>query len=50
MLLLLPYSQVILVADPRSGDLRDAVRHIYSSIFVEYCVKNPLYVPGQPFR
>ena len=25
------------------------MRHIYSNIYVEYIVKDPLYVPGQPF-
>ena len=41
--------QIILVSDPTMVDLRDALRHIYS-IYVDYVVKNPLYVPGQPFR
>lgn len=42
--------QIVLVTDPKMGDLRDALNYIYSNIYVEYVVKNPLYTPGQPFR
>ena len=42
--------QLILVSDARTADLREALRHIYNNIYVEYVVKNPLSVPGQPFR
>ncbi|EFJ10441.1 hypothetical protein SELMODRAFT_110731 [Selaginella moellendorffii] len=42
--------KIILLTDPRIGDLREALMHIYSNIYVEYVVKNPLYSPGQPFR
>ncbi|GJP32174.1 hypothetical protein CLOM_g2960 [Closterium sp. NIES-68] len=42
--------KIILVTDPKMSDLRDALRHIYTNIYVEYVIKNPLYVPGEPFR
>lgn len=42
--------KIVLVTDPKMGDLREVLRHIYSDIYVEYVVKNPLYTPGQPFR
>ncbi|CAI5481064.1 unnamed protein product [Closterium sp. Yama58-4] len=42
--------KIILVTDPKMGDLRDALKHIYTNIYVEYVIKNPLYVPGEPFR
>lgn len=42
--------KIVLVTDPKMGDLRDALNYIYSNIYVEYVVKNPLYTPGQPFR
>lgn len=44
------FVQLILITDPRMGDLRDALKYIYSNIYVEYVVKNPLYTPGQPFK
>eukprot|EP00250_Pteridium_aquilinum_P012346 c20671_g1_i1 orf=91-555(+) len=42
--------KIVLVTDPGMGDLREALRHIYSNIYVEYVIKNPLYTPGEPFR
>eukprot|EP00244_Chara_vulgaris_P009615 TRINITY_DN4151_c0_g1_i2.p1 TRINITY_DN4151_c0_g1~~TRINITY_DN4151_c0_g1_i2.p1 ORF type:complete len:155 (-),score=8.92 TRINITY_DN4151_c0_g1_i2:281-745(-) len=42
--------KLVLITEPRVGDLRDTLRHIYNNIYVEYVVKNPLYTPGQPFR
>lgn len=42
--------KLILVTDPRMGDLREALKYIYNNIYVEYVVKNPLYTPGQPFK
>ncbi|KAG0591083.1 hypothetical protein KC19_1G148100 [Ceratodon purpureus] len=42
--------KLILVTDPRMGDLREALRFIYNNIYVEYVVKNPLYTLGQPFK
>ncbi len=44
------FVQLILITDPRMGDLREALKYIYSNIYVEYVVKNPLYTPGQPFK
>lgn len=41
--------KLILITDPRMGDLRDALKFIYNNIYVEYVVKNPLYTPGLPF-
>lgn len=41
--------QIILVTQPKIGDLRETMRHIYN-IYVEYVVKNPLYTPGAPVR
>jgi hypothetical protein len=33
----------ILVTDPSVGDLKEELRKIYSTIFVEYVIKNPLF-------
>lgn len=41
--------KIILVTHPKTGDLRESLRYIYN-IFVEYVVKNPLYVPGTPIK
>ncbi|XXG84837.1 hypothetical protein AAC387_Pa11g0059 [Persea americana] len=41
--------KIILVTHPKTGDLREALKYIYS-IYVEYVVKNPLYTPGTPIR
>jgi len=41
--------QLVLVTHPMIGDLRDSLRHIYN-IYVEYVVKNPLYIPGTPIK
>ncbi|XP_020583896.1 trafficking protein particle complex subunit 1 [Phalaenopsis equestris] len=41
--------KLILVTHPKTGDLRDALRYMYN-LYVEYVVKNPLYVPGSPIR
>lgn len=38
----------MLTTDLAAGDLRDTLRHIYSQIYVETLVKNPLYTPGEP--
>mgnify|MGYP002776100053 FL=1 len=43
-------TQIVLVTDPAMGDLREALRYIYSNIYVEYVIKNPLYTPGEAFR
>jgi Sybindin-like family len=41
--------QFILITHPKTGDQRDSLRHIYN-LYVEYVVKNPLYVPGTPIQ
>ncbi|KAK1282352.1 hypothetical protein QJS10_CPB22g00012 [Acorus calamus] len=41
--------KIILVTHPKCGDLRESLKHIYN-LYVEYVVKNPLYVPGTPVR
>ncbi|XP_020686240.1 trafficking protein particle complex subunit 1 isoform X1 [Dendrobium catenatum] len=41
--------KLILVTHPKTGDLRDALRYMYN-LYVEYVVKNPLYVPGSPIK
>eukprot|EP00252_Welwitschia_mirabilis_P007606 TRINITY_DN19143_c0_g1_i1.p1 TRINITY_DN19143_c0_g1~~TRINITY_DN19143_c0_g1_i1.p1 ORF type:complete len:166 (+),score=19.17 TRINITY_DN19143_c0_g1_i1:256-753(+) len=41
--------KLVLVTDPKVGNLQEALRHIYS-LYVDYVIKNPLYVPGEPFR
>ncbi|CAN6477159.1 unnamed protein product [Victoria cruziana] len=41
--------KIILVTDPKTSDLREPLRNIYN-LFVEYVVKNPLCVPGNPIR
>ncbi|XP_030459781.1 uncharacterized protein LOC115680174 [Syzygium oleosum] len=39
--------KIILVTHPRTDDLREALKYIYS-LYVEYVAKNPLYAPGTP--
>jgi hypothetical protein len=41
---------VVLNSSPDVGDLRDVMSYIYDEIFVEYVVKNPLYMHGTPFK
>lgn len=41
--------RLALCASPDAGDLSEAVAHVYSSLYTEYVLKNPLYDPGQPF-
>lgn len=36
----------ILNTDSKVSDCRDVLQHIYSKIYVECAVKNPLYTPG----
>eukprot|EP00301_Raphidiophrys_heterophryoidea_P017455 c2745_g1_i1.p1 GENE.c2745_g1_i1~~c2745_g1_i1.p1 ORF type:complete len:159 (+),score=23.44 c2745_g1_i1:52-477(+) len=36
--------------DPNVPDLRETLKHIYSNIFVEFVVKNPLYVLNSPIN
>jgi hypothetical protein len=40
--------QIVLNTDNEAGDLRNQLAYIYECIYVEYVVKNPLYVPGRP--
>lgn len=40
----------VLNTDENVGDLREHMHYVYSSIFVEYVTKNPLYEPGKPFK
>lgn len=44
------FVQIVLLTDPRMGDLSEALKYIYSNIYVEYVVKNPLYTPDKPFK
>ncbi|KAJ4951909.1 hypothetical protein NE237_028741 [Protea cynaroides] len=41
--------KIILVTHPKTGDLRESLKHIYN-LYVEYVTKNPLYTPGTPIR
>jgi hypothetical protein len=41
--------QLVLTTEPSAGDLRDALRHIYSAYYVELVHKSPLHAPGRPF-
>jgi hypothetical protein len=38
----------VLTTDLAAADMREALRHIYSHIYVETLTKNPLYNPGEP--
>ncbi|CAM6127214.1 unnamed protein product [Calypogeia fissa] len=42
--------KIVLLTDPRMSDLSEALKYIYSNIYVEYVVKNPLYIPDKPFK
>ncbi len=42
--------QMVLNTSPDVGDLREVMNYIYEDIYVEYVVRNPLYMPGQPFK
>lgn len=37
----------VLCTDLAAGDMREPLRHIYSHIFVECLVKNPLWTPNE---
>ncbi|XP_074563968.1 uncharacterized protein LOC141820539 [Curcuma longa] len=41
--------KLILITHPKTGDHRDSLKHIYN-LYVEYVVKNPLYVTGTPIK
>ena len=40
----------VLTTDLAATDMREALRHIYSQIYVECLTKNPLYRPESPSR
>lgn len=42
--------QIVFNTDQSVGNLADCLAYIYSNLYVEYVMKNPLYEPGQPFR
>ena len=42
--------QIVFNTDQSVGNLADCLAYIYSNLYVEYVMKNPLYVPDQPFR
>lgn len=41
--------QLALTTDPGAPDMRDALRHVYGSLYVELVTKSPLHTPGRPF-
>lgn len=42
--------QIILNTSREVGPLEDVLQYIYDDILVEYVMKSPLYVPGQPVQ
>lgn len=42
-------TKIVLTTSPDVGNLEDCLEYIYSSLFVEYVVKNPEYIPGRVF-
>lgn len=40
----------VLNTDTSVGNIQDVLRHIYARIFVEYVVRNPLVIPGEPVK
>lgn len=41
--------KIVFNTDQSVGNLADCLAYIYSNLYVEYVLKNPLYDPGQPF-
>jgi trafficking protein particle complex subunit 1 len=39
----------VLTTDPGVGNLHEHLEYIYSNLFVELVVKNPVYTPGEAF-
>lgn len=39
-----------LTCDKDAGDLRGALWTLYSDLFTDFALKNPLYIPGTPIR
>lgn len=44
-----PPLQFVLTTDPSVGALTEQLQYIYTTLFLDYVVKNPLYTPGEPF-
>ena len=44
-----PALQLVLTTDPTVGSMVQQLQYIYSALFVELVVKNPLYTPGDAF-
>ena len=42
-------SQLVLTTEPQAPDLREFLKYIYDTCYVECVVKNPLYKLGEPF-
>ena len=42
--------QFVLNTDETVNDMREHLAYIYSAMYVDFVAKNPVYVPGQPFR
>ena len=42
--------QFVLNTDETVNDMREHLAYIYSAIYGDFVAKNPVYVPGQPFR
>lgn len=42
--------QFVLNTSPEVGDLREVLGYIYSTAFVEFVLKNPVFVLKQPFK
>ncbi len=42
--------QLVLNTHREAPDLTDILQALYDDIFVEYVVKNPMYIVGQPFQ
>ncbi|GAM29007.1 hypothetical protein SAMD00019534_121830, partial [Acytostelium subglobosum LB1] len=36
----------IILTDPNTPDLRDELKKVYSTVFIDYVIKNPLYEPN----
>ncbi|GAB4821347.1 hypothetical protein N2152v2_008393 [Parachlorella kessleri] len=39
----------VLTTDPSVGTLTEQLQYIYSTLYLDYVMKNPLYTPGEPF-
>ncbi|KAF2077815.1 hypothetical protein CYY_000860 [Polysphondylium violaceum] len=43
-------TKFIIMTDPNTPDLREDLKKIYSNIFVEYVIKNPVYQPNTAIK